>query len=136
MLTIRLDAAESLVDQIARGIRVLLASGTLKPNDELPTVRQLAGDLGVNLNTVSRAYRELEEAGLVTSVRGRGTVVASNQELLRGGKARKKREFDGSARFDLRRRQTRRPVRCGSGQFGCRTAREVSCLAATAQRSV
>jgi GntR family transcriptional regulator len=93
MLTIRLDAAESLVDQIARGIRVLLASGTLKPNDELPTVRQLAGDLGVNLNTVSRAYRELEEAGLVTSVRGRGTVVASDQELLRGGKARKKREL-------------------------------------------
>jgi GntR family transcriptional regulator len=93
MLTIRLDAAESLVDQIARGIRVLLASGTLKPNDELPTVRQLAGDLGVNLNTVSRAYRELEEAGLVTSVRGRGTVVASDQELLRGGKARKRREL-------------------------------------------
>jgi GntR family transcriptional regulator len=93
MLTIRLDAAESLVEQIARGIRVLLASGTLKPNDELPTVRQLAGDLGVNLNTVSRAYRELEDAGLVTSVRGRGTVVASNQELLRGGKARKKREL-------------------------------------------
>ena len=93
MLTIRLDAAESLVDQIARGIRVLLASGSLKPNDELPTVRQLAGDLGVNLNTVSRAYRELEDAGLVTSVRGRGTVVASNQELLRGGKARRKREL-------------------------------------------
>lgn len=93
MLTIRLDAAESLVDQIARGIRVLLASGSLKPNDELPTVRQLAGDLGVNLNTVSRAYRELEDAGLVSTVRGRGTVVASNQELLRGGKARKKREL-------------------------------------------
>jgi len=93
MLTIRLDAAESLMEQIARGIRVLLASGSLKPNDELPTVRQLAGDLGVNLNTVSRAYRELEEAGLVTSVRGRGTVVASNQELLRGGKARRKREL-------------------------------------------
>jgi GntR family transcriptional regulator len=93
MLTIRLDAAESLVDQIARGIRVLLASGTLKPNDELPTVRQLAGDLGVNLNTVSRAYRELEDAGLVSTVRGRGTIVASNQELLRGGKARRKREL-------------------------------------------
>ena len=93
MLTIRLDAAESLVDQIARGIRVLLASGSLKPNDDLPTVRQLAGDLGVNLNTVSRAYRELEDAGLVSTVRGRGTIVASNQELLRGGKARKKREL-------------------------------------------
>lgn len=93
MLTIRLDSAESLVDQIARGIRVLLAAGTLKPNDELPTVRQLAGDLGVNLNTVSRAYRELEDAGLVASVRGRGTIVVRDQELLRGGKARRKREL-------------------------------------------
>jgi len=93
MLTIRLDVAESLVDQIARGIRVLIAGGTLKPNDELPTVRQLAGDLGVNLNTVSRAYQELEASGLVSTVRGRGTVVASNQELLRGGKARRKREL-------------------------------------------
>jgi GntR family transcriptional regulator len=93
MLTIRLDSAESLVDQISRGIRVLLAAGTLKPNDELPTVRQLAGDLGVNLNTVSRAYRELEDAGLVASVRGRGTVVVRDQELLRGGKARRKREL-------------------------------------------
>lgn len=93
MLTIRLDAAESLVEQIARGIRVLIAGGTLNPDDELPTVRQLAGDLGVNLNTVSRAYQELEAAGLVSTVRGRGTVVASNQELLRGGKARRKREL-------------------------------------------
>jgi len=93
MLTIRLDVAESLVDQIARGIRVLIAGGSLKPNDELPTVRQLAGDLGVNLNTVSRAYQELEASGLVSTVRGRGTVVASNQELLRGGKARRKREL-------------------------------------------
>jgi GntR family transcriptional regulator len=93
MLTIRLDAAESLVDQIARGVRVLIAGGKLKPNDDLPTVRQLAGDLGVNQNTVSRAYRDLEDAGLVTSVRGRGTVVASDQELLRGGKARRKREL-------------------------------------------
>jgi len=93
MLTIRLDSAESLVDQIARGIRVLLAAGALKPNDELPTVRQLAGDLGVNLNTVSRAYRELEDAGLVASVRGRGTIVVRDQELVRGGKARRKREL-------------------------------------------
>jgi GntR family transcriptional regulator len=93
MLTIRLDSPDSLVDQIARGVRVLLAAGTLKPNDELPTVRQLAGDLGVNLNTVSRAYRELEDAGLVATVRGRGTIVVRDQELLRGGKARRKREL-------------------------------------------
>lgn len=73
MLTIRLDSPVSINDQIVQGIRRLIAGGELKPGDELPTVRQLAADLGVNLNTVARAYRELEDAGLVSTVRGRGT---------------------------------------------------------------
>ena len=45
--------------------------------EELPTVRQLAEDLGVNFNTVARAYRALEASGLVRSSRGRGTRVVS-----------------------------------------------------------
>jgi len=63
MLTIRLDSAVPLADQIAEGIRLKIAAGEVRPGDELPPVRQLAADLGVNLNTVARAYRELEEAG-------------------------------------------------------------------------
>jgi DNA-binding transcriptional regulator YhcF (GntR family) len=77
MLTIRLDSAVPLADQIAEGIRLQIAAGEVRPGDELPPVRQLAADLGVNLNTVARAYRELEEAGLVDTVRGRGTQVRS-----------------------------------------------------------
>lgn len=80
MITIRLDSPISLVEQIAAGIRAAIATGSLSPGDPLPTVRQLAVDLGVNQNTVSRAYRDLESAGLVSTVRGRGTEVTSRSE--------------------------------------------------------
>ena len=57
--------------------------GELAPGDALPTVRQLAADLGINLNTVARAYRQLEAAGLVSTRRGRGTVVEAARETPR-----------------------------------------------------
>ena len=80
ILTIRLDSTVSLVDQITTGIRLAIARGELSKGDPLPTVRQLAADLGINLNTVSRAYRALEASGLVATMRGRGTVVAAERD--------------------------------------------------------
>lgn len=84
MLEIRLDSPTPLGDQLVAGFRHLIASGTLKPGDELPPVRQLAADLGVNLNTVARAYRELESAGLAIAARGRGTRVTATREAAPG----------------------------------------------------
>ena len=63
--------------QVADGIRGLIASGRLREGASLPPVRQLAVDLGVNLNTVAIAYRRLQEEGLVTVRHGSGAVVAS-----------------------------------------------------------
>jgi GntR family transcriptional regulator len=60
-----------IVDEVRRG-RVL---GTLRPGETLPSVRQLAADLGINPNTVKQAYRELEREGLVHVRRGEGTFV-------------------------------------------------------------
>jgi GntR family transcriptional regulator len=61
--------------QIMNQIRQMVANGDLKPGDQLPTVRQLAIDLQVNWNTVARAYRLLDEAGLISTQRGRGTFI-------------------------------------------------------------
>lgn len=83
MLTIQLSSPVPIGDQIRLGLRRAIASGEVKPGDPLPTVRQLAADLGINLNTVARAYRELEAEGLVSTVRGRGTVVTSARETPR-----------------------------------------------------
>lgn len=56
-----------------------MSAGLLGPGDRLPTVRQLAVDLSVNPNTVSRAYTELELTGLVETQMGSGTFVSSKQ---------------------------------------------------------
>lgn len=61
--------------QIAEQIQRRIASGELKPGDQLPTVRQLATTLKVNFNTIARAYRLLDEAGLISTQHGRGTFV-------------------------------------------------------------
>ena len=61
-----------IVQQIRRGV----APGELVPGEELPSIRALADQLVVNPNTVARAYRDLETAGVVTSSRGMGTYVA------------------------------------------------------------
>lgn len=73
----------SLGEQVQRGIRRAIAEGELQVGDPLPPVRQLAADVGVNLNTIARAYRELEREGLLRTARGRGTQVAADRSAIR-----------------------------------------------------
>lgn len=62
--------------QIVNQVKYLVGSGRLRPGDELPTIRALAEQLVLNPNTVARAYRELEAAGVVATRRSAGTVVS------------------------------------------------------------
>lgn len=61
--------------QIMEQIRNLVAKGELQVGDQLPTVRQLATELRINWNTVARAYKLLDEAGLISTQQGRGTYI-------------------------------------------------------------
>jgi len=61
--------------QIVEQVRQQVVDGGLKPGDQLPTVRALASDLRINFNTVSRAYRLLDEAGVISTQQGRGTYI-------------------------------------------------------------
>lgn len=61
--------------QIVERIKDLVGTEVLLPGQQLPTVRQLAADLRVNFNTVARAYRILDEAGVISTQQGRGTYV-------------------------------------------------------------
>jgi GntR family transcriptional regulator len=61
--------------QIIQQVRRHAAGGRLRPGDQLPTVREMAVHLGVNFNTVARAYRLLDDAGVVSAQQGRGTYV-------------------------------------------------------------
>ena len=63
-------------EQVRRQLLDLVQAGTLRTGDRLPSLRQLAGDLGLAVGTVARAYSELESAGVVVSRRGAGTRIA------------------------------------------------------------
>jgi len=65
--------------QVIDQVKAAIATETLSPGDRLPTVRQLAVNLSINPNTVSRAYTELELTGLVETQMGSGTFVGSRQ---------------------------------------------------------
>jgi len=75
------DAADPrpLYRQIADGIKALIARGELRPGMALPSVRQVASGLGVNLNTIAVAYRELQDEGFLAVRHGSGAVVAATR---------------------------------------------------------
>ncbi|MCS7481732.1 GntR family transcriptional regulator [Umezawaea endophytica] len=77
MVEFRIDKASGLPAylQLARQVREALRLGWLKPGDRLPTVRDVVASSGVNANTVLKAYRELERAGLLEARQGSGTFV-------------------------------------------------------------
>ena len=81
--------------QLDRSIRAAIATGTLGPGAQLPTVRQLAVDLAVNANTVARVYAQLEKDGVLETRRGVGTFVrdAPTQETTRAHREREMREL-------------------------------------------
>ncbi len=64
--------------QLERGVRAAIATGRLKPGDQLPTVRQMAVELRVNANTVARVYAELERAGVIETKRGVGSFISAS----------------------------------------------------------
>ena len=89
-LTIDTADPRAIYQQVADGIKELIARGKLPEGGELPPLRQLAADLGVNLNTIATAYRVLQDEGLIVIRHGSGAVVASRRtkersedELLR-----------------------------------------------------
>jgi GntR family transcriptional regulator len=68
--------------QIARQLRLAVASGRLKPGERLPAARDLAADLKVNFHTVRKVYGDLEQEGVVRTERGLGTFVADRVQAL------------------------------------------------------
>ncbi|MGH9702184.1 MAG: GntR family transcriptional regulator [Candidatus Acidiferrales bacterium] len=83
LLTILTNDPRPIYQQVADGIKELIARGELEEGTPLPPVRQMAADLGVNLNTIATAYRELQKDGLIVIKAGSGSVVASRTSTER-----------------------------------------------------
>ncbi len=77
----KLDKNKPICPQLYERISVRIASGIYKPNDKLPSVRDLAVAAGVNPNTVQRSYELLEQQGLIYTVRNSGRFVSEDSSL-------------------------------------------------------
>lgn len=82
MFTIDLTSRTPIYEQIYFKIIELVIKGSLKENDQIPSVRNLAKDTGVNPNTVTKAYQELERNGIIYSLTGRGSFIAKIDNSL------------------------------------------------------
>ena len=79
MLSFDLQSRRPIYEQLIHGLLELVSLGVLAPDTQLPSVRSMARDLGINPNTVQKAYQELERSGIVYSVAGKGSFIAPNQ---------------------------------------------------------
>ena len=76
MLTLNYRDSRPIYGQIKDGLRRLIVTGALEPDEKLPSVRSMAMDLAINPNTIQRAYAELEAEGFISSVPGKGSFAA------------------------------------------------------------
>ena len=84
MFTIDLTSRTPIYEQIYFKIIELVIKGSLKENDQIPSVRNFAKESGINPNTVAKAYQELERNGIIYSLTGRGSFIAKiNREIIK-----------------------------------------------------
>lgn len=76
MIALNYKDPRPIYEQIKFGLRRLIMTEVLQPNDKMPSVRELSTQLAINPNTVQRAYRELEAEGYIYSVPGKGSFVS------------------------------------------------------------
>ena len=86
-ITVDLRSRKQLSEQLIDNVKELILRGELVPDDKLPSVRSLAKELGINPNTIQKAYSELERSGVIVTLQGRGSIVAADEKSLRGEKS-------------------------------------------------
>ena len=82
MILINLDyqSRTPIYEQIVSNIEKYVALGVLKPNEQIPSIRELASNLGINPNTVKKAYDILEHKKVITSFSTKGTFISSKTD--------------------------------------------------------
>ena len=94
MIQLNYRDAKPIYEQIQDGFRKLIVTDSLSANEKLPSVRELAANLAINPNTISRAYRDLESKGYIYTVAGKGSFVAQRQEVDDSRQTELLEEFD------------------------------------------
>ena len=91
-LFLRVDpaSAEPLFAQLVAAVKHAVATGRMKAGDKLPSVRELAGELTINPNTIAKAYQALEAEGVTVSRHGSGTFIADRRVTVKKGEQRRR----------------------------------------------
>ena len=89
LITVDLRDRKQLYEQLTDNVKNLILTGELKPDDKLPSVRSLAKELGINPNTIQKAYGELERTGVIMTLPGRGSIVLADAHNLSGERTEK-----------------------------------------------
>ena len=79
MISLNYRDSRPIYEQIKDGLRKLIVTGAMQPDEKLPSVRALATQLSINPNTIQRAYNELETEGYIYSVPGKGQLCRRTQ---------------------------------------------------------
>ena len=96
MLMIQLNYRESkpIYEQIKDGLKRLIITGAIAPDEKMPSVRELASQLAINPNTIAKAIRELEQEGYIYTITGRGSFAADRKDISAGRNDQLLKKFD------------------------------------------
>lgn len=97
MLMIQLNYRDSkpIYEQIKDGLKRLIITGAIAPDEKMPSVRELASQLAINPNTIAKAIRELEQEGYIYTITGRGSFAADRKDISAGRNDQLLKKFDG-----------------------------------------
>ena len=87
MFDIRFEGKQPIYEQLSEGIMKLISAGALSPDERLPTVREVAKSLGINPNTVQKAYAMLERGGFIYSIPAKGSYVSAKNDAAKAVRA-------------------------------------------------
>lgn len=96
MLMIQLNYRDSkpIYEQIKDGLKRLIITGAIAPDEKTPSVRELASQLAINPNTIAKAIRELEQEGYIYTITGRGSFAADRKDISAGRNDQLLKKFD------------------------------------------
>jgi GntR family transcriptional regulator len=81
-ITVDLRSRTPIYEQIINSVKELALAGIFKPDEQIPPIRQLTQQLGINPNTIQKAYAELERQGVIYTLAGRGAFISGDTEKL------------------------------------------------------
>jgi len=101
MFSIIIKGGSPIYEQLCKRVTELISTGIMQKDEKLPPVREVAKQLGVNPNTVQKAYQTLEHLGLIYSVPAKGSYVSSSDEGIGAIRRSAMKSFTDSARYAL-----------------------------------